>query len=344
MRCECSGGRGRATALSGVVFSVLLTACNGGSHPAVQPVPIELEVVRLDQELFRTPPDSMASTCARLQEQLGDFWQLYVEDILQAAPSNDARLPLALNAFVTDPDWQQAQAAVDSSLGDLSGQLADLTEAFGRLKAIAPDSLTPRIIVFNSGFNYGLYPTDRDLGIGAEWFIGPEQRVISFLDPISFPQYVKERIRPEMLAPGAVKGWLMVHWLRDVRGEDLLTNLVEVGKVMVLLEEVMPATDASLRFAFTPEQLKWCEESEYSMWQKIVTEEQLFSKEEQAISRIMNDAPFTNGFPRQSPGHIGEWIGYRMVKAYMDEHPDVTFAQLFALNDEKAVLNEYKPR
>lgn len=33
-----------------------------------------------------------------------------------------------------------------------------------------------------------------------------------------------------------------------------------------------------------------------------------------------------------------------MVKAYMDEHPDVTFAQLFALNDEKAVLNEYKPR
>lgn len=53
----------------------------------MQPVPIELEVVRLDQELFRTPPDSMASTCARLQEQLGDFWQLYVEDILQAAPA-----------------------------------------------------------------------------------------------------------------------------------------------------------------------------------------------------------------------------------------------------------------
>jgi hypothetical protein len=226
----------------------------------------------------------------------------------------------------------------------MSAQRTDLQDAFGRLKALFPDSLTPRIIIFNSGFNYGLYPTDRDLGIGAEWFIGPQHRVISYLDPVSFPQYVKERMRPDMLAPGAVKGWLMVHWLSDTRGEDLLTDLVEVGKVMALLEAVMPGTDPALRFAFTPEQLKWCEENEYSAWQRIVTDELLFSKEEKVISRIMNDAPFTNGFPRESPGHIGEWIGYRMVRSYMDENPDVSFAQLFAVKDPKAILNTYKPR
>lgn len=286
----------------------------------------------------------MAALCLREQAELGTFWQLYVEDILQAAPIQDPRLPLALNTFTTDPDWMEAQVAIDSVFGDLAPQRTDMQAAFGRLKALFPDSITPRVIVFNSGFNYGLYPTDIDLGIGAEWFIGPEQRVVSYLAPESFPQYVKDRMRPDMLAPGAVKGWLMVHWLRDVRGEDLLTNLVEVGKVMALLEAVMPDTDPALRFAFTPTQLKWCEENEYMMWQKTVNDELLFSKEEKAISRILNDAPFTNGFPRESPGHVGEWIGYKMVQAYMANNPDLTFAQLFALTDAKEILKTYKPR
>ncbi|MFZ1687233.1 MAG: hypothetical protein WAU70_07425 [Flavobacteriales bacterium] len=327
-----------------VVFSLLLTACTGESHKTIEPVPVDVELVRLDHAVFRTAPDSMAGTCLRMQAELGPFWQLYVEDILQAAALDDPRLPLALNTFTSDPDWMEAQAAIDSVFGDLSIQRADMQQAFGRLKAVFPDSITPRVIVFNSGFNYGLYPTDSDLGIGAEWFIGPEQKVISYLAPESFPQYVKDRMRPDMLAPGAVKGWLMVHWLRDVRGEDLLTNLVEVGKVMVLLEMVMPDTDPLLRFAFTSEQLKWCEGNEYMMWQKIVNDELLFSKEEKAVGRILNDAPFTNGFPRESPGHVGEWIGYRMVQAYMADNPDLTFAQLFALTDAKEILKTYKPR
>jgi hypothetical protein len=58
----------------------------------------------------------------------------------------------------------------------------------------------------------------------------------------------------------------------------------------------------------------------------------------------MNDGPFTNGFPRESPGHIGEWIGHRMVQAYLNEHPEVSFAELLAMDDPKVILQSYKPR
>jgi hypothetical protein len=58
----------------------------------------------------------------------------------------------------------------------------------------------------------------------------------------------------------------------------------------------------------------------------------------------MNDAPFTNGFPRDSPGHVGEWIGYRMVRSYLKDHPDLTLSQLFAIEDPREVLKSYKPR
>jgi len=75
-----------------------------------------------------------------------------------------------------------------------------------------------------------------------------------------------------------------------------------------------------------------------------VGKDQLFSRNMEDIGRLMNDGPFTNGMPRESPGHIGEWIGYRVVQAYLNDHPKTTFAQLFAMDDPRVILKSYKPR
>jgi hypothetical protein len=147
-----------------------------------------------------------------------------------------------------------------------------------------------------------------------------------------------------MLVPSAVKGWLLVHYARDIRGADVLTNLVEVGRIMALLDALLPQTAPHLKYAFTPEQLAWCEANEAMIWRELVTKDKLFSRKAADIGRLMNDGPFTNGFPRESPGHIGEWIGHRMVRDYLKAHPSTSFAQLFALTDPKEVLKHYKPR
>src|SRR5690606_6262151 len=205
------------------------------------------------------------------------------------------------------------------------------------------DSLVPRIITFNSGFNYGIFPTDSVLGVGLEWFIGSEHPVIGMLAPEAFPQYVKERMQPQMLVPSAVKGWLLVHYMPDVQGADLLAHLVATGKVMALLDALLPDVQLHLKMAFTSDQLAWCEANEFNIWKEIVNNEMLYSKKPADIGRLMNDGPFTNGFPRESPGHIGEWIGYRMVRPYMEEIKYFGFAGLFEIGDPKALLRFYKP-
>ena len=264
--------------------------------------------------------------------------------ILRLAPVEDPRLPIALTSFTLNPDWQGLQQRADSILGDLEPQRAEFERAFERLLSFFPDSLVPRIVAFNSGFNYGVTPTDSVLGIGVEWFVAHGSPVEAMLAPDVFPQYMKDRMRPEMLVPSAVKGWLQVHYTQDVRGEDLLTNLIEIGKVMYLLDAVLPETNPAFTFAFTDEQLKWCEDNEFNVWKELVANEQLYSKKTEDIDRLLNDGPFTNGFPRESPGHIGEWIGYRMVKAYMNDHDELTMAKLFANTDPRTVLKSYKPR
>lgn len=328
-----------------LILSVgLLAGCGGDGQPEVdaRSVELDLPIERLDQGLFHTRPDSMAAASLRAYATYGEFYRTYIEDILQGAPLEDPRLPMVLNRFVLDPDWSSVQQAIDSVLSDMVPQQAGFEGAFKRLKVLFPDSLTPRIIIFNSGFNYGIVPTDSVLGIGAEWFIGKDHPVVGYLAPEAFPHYVKDRMMPELLVPSGVKGWLLVHYTRNVDDADVLTNLVEVGKVMALLDAVLPDTEQAHKFAFSADQLAWCEANEQAIWKSIV--EKLFSKSAADVGRLMNDGPFTNGLPRESPGHIGEWIGYRMVRAYMKANPKVSFQQLFAMDDPRAVLKHYKPR
>lgn len=335
---------GSWTALFAV--ALLWTGCGGDGHTdlPIEDITLRVDIGRLDHAVFHTPADSLERLSQKAYATYGEFYRIYVEDILQGAPLEDPRLPLMLKSFATDPDWSLAQQAVDSVLGDLEPQRVLFEDALKRLEVLFPDSLTPRIIAFNSGFNYGIFPTDSVLGIGLEWFIGKEHPVIGYLAPEAFPQYVKDRMRPEMLVPSALKGWLLVHYTRDIRGEDLLTNLVETGKVMALLDALLPDTDPALKFAFNKEQLAWCEANEYNIWKDIVSKDQIFSKDADDIGRLMNDGPFTSGLPRESPGHIGEWIGFRMVKAHMAADPKLTFQQLFAVDDPRVILKSYKPR
>lgn len=328
-----------------ILSSSALVACGGPEETVIAAgEPVTIELGRLDRALFHASPDSMAAASLKAYATFGEFYRIYIEDILQGAPIRDPRLPMVLHRFVLDPDWSEAQRAVDSVLGDMETQRALFEKAFTRLKTLFPDSLTPSVVVFNSGYNYGIFPTDSVLGIGAEWFIGAGHPVIGYLAPEGFPQYVKARMEPDMLVPGALKGWLLVHYTRDVQGADLLTHLVETGKVMALLDALLPEVDLSLKMAFSEEQLAWCERNEYEIWKQLVSGEQLYSKKPEDIGRWMNDGPFTNGLPRESPGHLGEWIGYRMVKGYFKANPKLTFPQLLAMEDSREILKSYKPR
>ncbi len=323
--------------------TALLTACGGRPSIEIDHVELERPLHRLDRILFHASPDSIAAAGLRAQAAIGPFFPLYLRHILHL-PADDPRLPAMLHAFVTDPDWRRAQQGIDSVLGDLGPEQRQLEDALKRLKVLFPDSMSPHLVAYNSGYNYGIFPTDSTLGIGLEWFIGPEHPVVDLLATENFPAYIKDRMRPELLVPSALKGWLLVHYAPDTRGRDLLANMVGTGKVMALLHALLPGEEPAHLFAYTPEQLAWCRENEYMMWKRIVADDMLYSRKPGDVGRFMGDGPFTNGFPRESPGRVAEFIGHSMVRAYLDDHPHTTFAELFAIDDPRIILKSYKPR
>ena len=110
------------------------------------------------------------------------------------------------------------------------------------------------------------------------------------------------------------------------------------------LYRLMPDAGDTIRFGYTAAQLQWCVNSEESIWSFLIDHKLLFSSEPSQIGKFVNDGPTTNGFPRESPGNIGAWIGFRIVKAYMEKSA-ITLAQLMEEKDAKKIfrVSNYKP-
>jgi hypothetical protein len=63
------------------------------------------------------------------------------------------------------------------------------------------------------------------------------------------------------------------------------------------------------------------------------------------MNKFVNDGPTTNGFPKESPGNIGQFIGWQIVKSFMNTHPDSSLHYLMNEKDLIRIFNDakYKP-
>jgi hypothetical protein len=66
----------------------------------------------------------------------------------------------------------------------------------------------------------------------------------------------------------------------------------------------------------------------------------------QKILRYVNEGPNSAGLP-ESPGNVGTWLGWQIVKAYAAQNPKMTLEQI--INDKQEaqqflLLSKYKPK
>ena len=116
---------------------------------------------------------------------------------------------------------------------------------------VFPEAYPPRIVTFNSGYNYGVVPTDSVLGIGVEWFIGADHPVIRIPRSGAVPPVREGPHAPDLLVPSAVKGWLLVHYTRDVRGTTSFPNWWRPARSWSLLDALLPELTNDLKLTFT---------------------------------------------------------------------------------------------
>ena len=123
--------------------------------------------------------------------------------------------------------------------------------------------------------------------------------------------------------------------------------MVYNGKELYLKDLLLPDYSDAEKIGYAPEQIKWCEENESYMWRYFVEEEMLYSADQKLITRFINPAPFSKFYleiDNESPGRVGSWIGWQMVRSYMENNKVSVEDLLKADTKEIFTKSKYKPK
>ena len=84
------------------------------------------------------------------------------------------------------------------------------------------------------------------------------------------------------------------------------------------------------------------------MWQFFIEKQLIYSSDPALIQRFIDPAPFSKFYleiDNESPGGIGKWLGWQIVKSYVENNPKVEINKLLSL-PAQTIFNKsnYKPR
>ena len=328
---------------------VLLVSCAKDKrlHPSERAItPQVLVVERVDSTLFSTENLELKNLSKLYFAKRVDSsraYKFYIEDIMHVSEFGNPMGVNLLHRFLRDTSFRSLQHKIDSVFGDFSLEEEALNTAFSRAKYLLPRLELPKIVTYNTGFNVAVFPDSAFLGIGLDWFIGADNEIVQGLSAEKFPLYKRQKMEPKYLVPNAIKGYLLVNNFEVEYTKDLLSLMLYYGKIQLVMQALLPDTDAATLLEYTPEQLAWCKKNETNIWKELIKENILFSSSDKEKSRWTNDGPFTSGLPQESSARLGVYMGYQIVKAYFDDNKDISLEQLMQEKDFKTILRAYKP-
>jgi gliding motility-associated lipoprotein GldB len=302
-------------------------------------IQIDIKVQRLEKELFSGIDEPKLDS---LKVKYGDFFARFVQDIIRAGYIEDPGLLPNLAFFINDNEMKEVYGDVIAKYPSFTAFEDEFKNAFKRYRYYFPDKKVPDIVTYVSGFNYALAANDSTLGVGLDFFLGRDYK---FYKLIGFPNYKTLSMAPEYLVSDAIKGWVATEFEFDPIDENLLNHMVHHGKIMYILDALMPSVHDTIKIAYTKDQLEWSKSNESHTWAYLIDKDLLFTTNPKEIMKFMNEGPFTSGLPKESPGRLGVWIGWQIVRQYMRQQDET---DLYALmnKDEREILKDskYKPK
>ena len=126
---------------------------------------------------------------------------------------------------------------------------------------------------------------------------------------------------------------------------DFLSQMIFKGKIMYFLDLVLPEISAADKLRYNKTQFKWCQENEKNIWTFFIEKELLFSTEIKRFNSYINYAPFAKGMPKDSPGRIAYFVGWKIVNDYMQNNPTSSLQALMQNTNSQEILQQsrYKP-
>lgn len=316
--------------------------------PDVSHVEVPVQIRRFERELFAIDTSDVAAGMEVLQQRYPEFAPLFFREVLGAydpmlAPDGPESY---VRGFLIHPAVRRLYDTTQVVFADFAPLVREFEQTFKFFKYYFPQRRVPDVTTFISeytlaAFIYG----DNSLAVGLDFFLGADYPYQHYNpgNP-NFSRYLVRSFNKDHLVMKTLQP-LLEDMLGPVPGNRLIDYMIHNGKKLYLMDQLLPFKPDTVIFEYPPQQLQWCFDNERDMWAFFTSEDLLYSTDYMKWRKMVEYSPHSPGMPPEAPGRTANFIGWRIVQAYMQRHPETTLEQLIELRDAQAILDgsRYKP-
>ena len=229
---------------------------------------------------------------------------------------------------------------VHNELGEFKIQLNLL---FQHMKYYDSNFKAPKVITLISDldFDYPVIDADSLLFVSLDMYLGAKNEVYQ-----DFPKYIAQNYSDDRMIVD-VANELLKRYFFKLKSRTFIHRIINEAKFLVALDFYLPLENDEVKIGFTQEKIEWAKQNEVDVWKYFREHELLYSNDASLNSRFIDVAPFSKFYQQSdndSPGRIGVWVGWQIVRSYMNNN-DVTLQQLMKMDPEEIFRkSKYKPR
>ena len=334
-----------------VMMSMMLVISCDSEEPIPDISGIELsnKIVRFEQLMAGLDTNNLAAEVKKLNTDYMQFYSVYFRNVLPFDTETEEGFLGNLQGYLSDKRIQELQDTTAIVFKDFEEEtLPKLNHAMKMMQYYFPKFKAPNFYTFVSEYTYQQFifsDEGRDgVGIGLDMFLGANYPYKQ-LDPNNpgFSNYLTRTYNIEHL-PRKITEILVDDIIGRAPGSRLLDQMIHNGKRLYIMNKVLPTTQDSILLQYTNEQTKWVQENELSMWAFYFDENLFYESNAMKINKYINPSPTSPGMPDAAPGRTANYIGWKIVDAYMKKTGS-TLEALIDMQDAQKIMDEsrYKP-
>lgn len=299
---------------------------------------IDLKILRYDLDLYRLDQN-------QLEEGIQKLAKKYPRYLIDDKAFENPQMVSDLKKYLNDPIIKDLYNQVFKLFSDFKPFENEIVDAFSHYLIYFPDQLVPPIITMVPGLDLqmpSVYIFEQTIYVNLDLYLGQEYPIYT---KMGIPKYISERMDSRFITIDIFKKGIIYRHIPEQTPLTLLESMIIEGKKLYFTEMILPQKPLSEIIGYSEEKYNWAEKYYPNVWGYFIENNLLFSKEEEVFRKYIDETPFSKPFGNQSPGRIGQFLGWKIVKAYMENNPDITLNQLMQETDLQMILNKsaFKP-
>lgn len=311
-----------------IILFLFAYACKKESklEQTILKIPVEFDVERFDLAFAKSTPEQLT----KLKEAFPFMFSKRIPDSIWVAKLKDTL-------------QNQLNDEVESAFKDFKTTKTEITSLFQHIKYYDKTFKAPRLITYTDYVDYRnkVIVTDTIALLALDTYLGSDHEFYSGIQ-----QFITQNMRPSQIVCDMATEYAERYVYQSKR-KTLLDDMIYFGKQLYFKDAVIPFKTDAEKIGYTTDQFQFAVDNESYIWRYFIEKEMLYSTDTSLSTRFIAPAPFSKFYlelDNDSPGRLGQYIGWQIVRAYMQNN-DVALMDMLQ-KDATEIFNnsKFKPK